>query len=223
MSAARSATTSARVETPSLRSTEPTWRRTVTGATPSSSAISEVLAARRSRSTTSHSRAVSAIRPLPSRTTERRRSRVRSSSSRPRGRTCAARRAAAAHAPLHDVRQASRVEAVRQVAARPGAHRSHELLLVELVRQEDHGGGRYPRDDLVHHPQALTRRIETEEADVRMVAYRGVHRGFRVGGLGAACLRLERETKPYPSRQALGRDEHVRALGRSAAHGRASR
>src|SRR5262249_26531601 len=64
-SAESSATTSARVVTPSFRSTEPTWRRTVTGATPSSPAISAVLAARRSNSTTSHSRAVSAIRPLP--------------------------------------------------------------------------------------------------------------------------------------------------------------
>ena len=34
-SAVSSATTSARVATPSLRSTEPTWRWTVTGATPS--------------------------------------------------------------------------------------------------------------------------------------------------------------------------------------------
>ena len=41
-----------------------------------------------------------------------------------------------------------------------------------------------------------------------------------ISGLGAASLRFERQTEPHARRQSLGRDEHVRALGRSGgAHG----
>src|SRR5262249_32304152 len=49
------------------------------------------------------------------------------------------RRLAAKRTP-DDVRQALGVEVLLEVTARAGTHGSHELLLVEPVRQKDHGG-----------------------------------------------------------------------------------
>ncbi len=108
-----------------------------------------------------------------------------------------------------DVRQARRIEVLCHIAARACAHGCHELLLVEPARQEDHGGRRDPRGDLVHHPEPLAVEVEAQEADVGTVPHSRVHGRLCVGRLGAACLRLERQTESDTRGQPLSRDEHM--------------
>jgi hypothetical protein len=177
----------------------------VTGATPSSSAISEVLDERSSLSTTSHSRVVRETRPL-------------SAVEQPRH-ELARHRGLTAESPAHDVREARGIEALAQVAARAGTYGGHELVLVEPAGEQDDGGRRNSGDDLVQRLQPLARGIEAQQADVGTITHSRVHGRPGVRGFAAACLRLERQAEPDARRQALRRDEDVRApLGSRGAH-----
>ena len=202
--------TPARSETPSFRSMEPMCRRTVTGAMPSSAAISAVFAPRRSSSITSDSRIVERDALGPD--ADERAARLilalqlgeEPRNETPRDGRLAAKRAA------NDVREPLGIEALRQVAGRAAAHRRHELLLVGAVRENDDHDRRRLRDDLRGRPHPVRSGLEAEQADVRTLADGrgdgpvGIHR------LAATRIALERQPKPRTRRPPLSSDQHTR-------------
>src|SRR5262249_28275834 len=92
---------------------------------------------------------------------------------------------------------------------RSAPHRSHELLLVGMVRENDHLHRRRPRNDLRHGPNP-TLALQADKTHIGSVLHSRSDRGLRTLSFTTTRVTLECETKPGPHQPPLSSDQPPR-------------
>src|SRR5258707_5498744 len=127
----------------------------------------------------------------------------------------------AAHDPANHVRQARRVDALRDVSGRAGPDGGDEFVLVDPARHDDDHGSRHLRGDLGRGADSTPGRAEVDHANVGMVTNSrcdGSVGVLRLGDLGRAG---QGEAYTGARREVVGRDQDARIdlnIGRSSRH-----